>query len=93
MKIVGISLSEVQECLICGKWEISHTLQSKWFKSGSTQIRATIMRFQKCLDSRGPGFRANCEFIHVYMRYDFETVVGLCSLFPIDGPFHGFLNF
>ena len=25
MKIVGISLSEVQECLICGKWEISHT--------------------------------------------------------------------
>ena len=25
MKIVVISLSEVQECLICGKWEISHT--------------------------------------------------------------------
>ena len=25
MKIVGISLSEVQECLICGKWEISYT--------------------------------------------------------------------
>ena len=68
-------------------------LQSKWFKSGSTRIRATNMRFPKCLDSCGPGIRTNCKFIHVYMRYDFETVVGLCSLFPTDGLLHVFLNF
>ena len=71
------------------------TLQSKWFKSGSTRIRATNMRFAWT----GPKFRTNCKFIHVYMRYDLTSLFWDCRWsmffvqFPIDGPFHGFLNF
>ena len=60
------------------------TLQSKWFKSGSTRIRATNMRFAWT----GPKFRTNCKFIHVYMRYDLTSLFWDCrwSMFFVQFP-------
>jgi len=68
MKIVGMSLSEVQECLICGKWEISCTKPVNPLTVGNRVFWRLLSRVSGLnLGPHGSGQQI-CGFKNVWIR-------------------------
>ena len=75
--MVGISLSEVQECLICGTWEISHTKPVNPLTVGNRVFWRLLSRVSGLnLGPHGSGQQI-CGFKNVWIRVklNFEPTV------------------